>query len=292
VSSRRGNASEVAPRAAPALLASRAGEEPNSGITIAPPPIRDLDRMAHADRLATLGTLTAGVAHEINNPLQTIIGNLRLLEEQLTRDASRPNAAATSEILHDALEATYRVRQIVRDISMFARVDDTNLTELDVNEVLASAISMISGQLPRGARIIEDFLPVAPVLASRTGLCQVFVNLLLNALHAIGDRGALGEVHVRTGTSSTGQVRVEFSDNGAGIPTSVLAHIFEPFFTTKVAGEGTGLGLSICQRLVDAFGGKIRVESSPGFGANFRVELPGVPSTPTSNPATIPSGSG
>jgi len=236
-------------------------------------------RMAVADRMLSVGTLAAGVAHEINNPLAYVAANLQILASELPKmlygeGESRFSREELETVLNDAQEGAQRVSAIVRDLRALARSEDDATTPVDVLHVLATSIKMAHNEIRHRARLVQSYAEVPPVVANASRLGQVFLNLLVNAAHAIEDGHAeVNEVRVRVRADDT-RVYVEIEDTGVGIPASVLPRIFDPFFTTKPAGVGVGLGLSICDRIVESFGGTINVTSKLGFGSTFRVALP------------------
>ncbi len=236
-------------------------------------------RLAVADRMLSVGTLAAGVAHEINNPLAYVSTNLQILAAELPkllhgRAPVRFSHDELEAVLADAVEGAHRVSAIVRDLRTLARSDDNEIGPVDVIHVLASSIKMTHNEIRHRARIVQAYAEVPPVYANASRLGQVFLNLLVNAAHAIEDgRAELNEVRVRV-TADQASAYIEIEDTGVGIPASVLPRIFDPFFTTKPAGLGVGLGLSICDRIVESFGGTITVTSKLGFGSTFRVTLP------------------
>jgi PAS domain S-box-containing protein len=236
-------------------------------------------RMAVADRMLSVGTLAAGVAHEINNPLAYVAANLQILASELPKmlygeGETRFSREDLESVLNDAQEGAQRVSAIVRDLRALARSEDNANTPVDVLHVLASSIKMTHNEIRHRARIVQSYAEVPPVIANASRLGQVFLNLLVNAAHAIEDGHAeANEVRIRV-RADDARVYVEIEDTGVGIPASVLPRIFDPFFTTKPAGVGVGLGLSICDRIVEAFGGTIAVTSRLGFGSTFRVALP------------------
>ena len=236
-------------------------------------------RMAVADRMLSVGTLAAGVAHEINNPLSYVSANLQILAVELPKllygdGALRYSGEELESVLADAQEGAARVSAIVRDLRALARPEDNTTGSVDVLHVLAQSIKMTSNELRHRARVSQSYAEVPPVRANPSRLGQVFLNLLVNAAHAIEDgRAEANEIRVRVHADAE-RVYVEIEDTGVGIPASVLPRIFDPFFTTKPAGVGIGLGLSICDRIVESFGGSITVTSKLGFGSTFRVALP------------------
>ncbi|HEX7701814.1 MAG TPA: ATP-binding protein, partial [Kofleriaceae bacterium] len=236
-------------------------------------------RMAVADRMLSVGTLAAGVAHEINNPLAYISANLQILGGELPKllygdGPLRFSAEELESVLADAREGAARVSAIVCDLRALARPEDNTTGSVDVLQVLAQSIKMTHNELRHRARLSQTYAEVPPVRADASRLGQVFLNLLVNAAHAIEDGHVeANEIRVRVHADAA-RVYVEIEDTGVGIPASVLPRIFDPFFTTKPAGVGIGLGLSICDRIVESFGGSITVTSKLGFGSTFRVALP------------------
>jgi two-component system, cell cycle sensor histidine kinase and response regulator CckA len=243
-----------------------------------------------ADRMASLGTLAAGVAHEVNNPLAYTLISLQTIRR--TADALRPEVPlerAHLERLHEALRAAEhgveRVRTIVGDLRTFSRPDDETIRPVDVHRVLESAISMSNSELRPRAVLRRDYGRVPAVMANDARLGQVFLNLLVNAAQAFGgDDPRANTIQIRTEASTTDHVTIEVADNGPGIPPEILEHVFVPFVTTKPSGEGTGLGLSICHRIVTRLGGQIGVESTPGKGTVVRVVLPAAHDAPADVP--------
>jgi PAS domain S-box-containing protein len=237
-------------------------------------------RLVDADRLASLGTLAAGVAHEINNPLSYVLLNLDLVLRELDARCLGVEAAVPcGELvtrLREARRGVDRVRVIVQDLKAFSRVDTERRGPVDVRRVLDEMIEIAANEIRHRARLVRAFDDVPPVEANASRLGQVFLNLLLNAGQAIAE-GDVEHNQITVGTSvdAAGRVAITVSDTGAGIPDDILAHVFEPFFTTKPSGVGTGLGLSICHGIVASLGGEITVESRIGRGSVFRVVLPG-----------------
>jgi PAS domain S-box-containing protein len=254
-------------------------------------------RIATADRMLSIGTLAAGVAHEINNPLAYIATNLELLASELPNirpsNGSRLTDAELASVVGDAREGVTRVNAIVRDLRSLSR-PDAKPGPSDVLEVLASSIKMTNNEIRHRARVVQscdDNLPAVDADASRLG--QVIVNLLLNAAQAIDEGQAdRNEIRIRASAIDGGRrVRIDITDTGAGIPASIIRRIFDPFFTTKAPGAGMGLGLAISHQIVHSMGGEIRVESQPGSGSTFSVLLPAAsaPARPAAHaPAPAP----
>jgi signal transduction histidine kinase len=254
------------------------------------------EQLLISERMASVGILAAGVAHEINNPLAILMVNLELAREQLARpgpqeagagaaaDASAGGGAAgapvgpveLNQLLQDAQEAAERICLIVRDLGSFSRSNDEEQQgPVGIHRVLESAIRMASNEVRHRAQLIRDYGEVPLVKGSEAKLGQVFINLIVNAAHAIPQgRTAANEIRIVTRTDTAGRAVVEIHDTGSGIPQSILPRIFDAFFTTKAVITGTGLGLAICHRIVTAYGGEISVESEVGRGSVFRTVLP------------------
>jgi PAS domain S-box-containing protein len=221
-----------------------------------------------SDRMASVGTLAAGVAHEINNPLAAVIASLDYISEGLIQDELRAPLA-------DAREAAERVRLIVRDLKIFSRSpEDRPRSVANVEVILETSLRMGWNEIRHRARLVKDFVGVPAVRADEARLGQVFLNLIINAAQAIPDGHAENnEIRVTTRLADA-RVIVEVSDTGAGIPAAIIDRIFDAFFTTKGVGVGTGLGLAISQRIVTDMGGELTVRSQQGKGTTFRVSLP------------------
>ncbi|MCA9649873.1 MAG: response regulator [Myxococcales bacterium] len=230
-----------------------------------------------ADRLASVGSLAAGVAHEINNPLAYVLANLELLSEDLSQlelPASSGFDQTVHRTLQEAAEGANRVRRIVRDLKSFARADDEVLQSVDLHEVIDAAIDIADNEIRHRARLEKDYGQIPAVLGAPGRLTQVFLNLLVNAAHAIPEE-AYGDQFIRVSTwAERGYVYVDISDTGSGIPEDIVDRIFDPFFTTKAQGMGTGLGLSICHGIITGIGGEIKVHSRVGEGSTFTLMLP------------------
>ncbi|HEY8926116.1 MAG TPA: ATP-binding protein [Polyangia bacterium] len=236
-----------------------------------------------SDRMASLGALAAGMAHEINNPLAAAMGNVEVVRESLKELAgTSPPAAELVEMLDDVIEATGRIRFVVRDLKMFSRSSESDNSAVDVQRALDSALRMARNETRHRALVEVDYAHTRSVLANESRLGQVFLNLLVNAAQSLPEGNANGNrIRISTYDDDDETVTVRISDTGPGIPPEVQKHIFTPFFTTKPVGIGTGLGLSICHRIVAGFGGEMSFRSAPGKGTDFFVSLPVVePSGP------------
>jgi PAS domain S-box-containing protein len=233
-------------------------------------------RLMQSDRLASVGMLAAGVAHEINNPLSYLAAALEFVEEQVAGGAAPPaDRAELLQALADAREGAGRVRHVVRDLSLFSRMREERRVRVDVRPIVETSINMAGSELRCRARVERDFGVVPEVLANEARLGQVVLNLLINAAQAIPEgRPEENAIRVVTATDERGNAVLEVHDSGPGIPADLVDRIFDPFFTTKPTGVGTGLGLSICRSIVVALGGEITAQSRPGGGATFRVVLP------------------
>ncbi len=237
-------------------------------------------RMAQMDRVITVGTLAAGVAHEINNPLSFVGGNiqfaLRLLEED-----DRSGSLSVEEVadaLRDALEGSRRVRDVVRDLHRLAsgsgNSNEFTIEPVSVNTALSSSINIARNHVEQRARLTSEIIELPTVMGNESKIGQVFLNLLINAAQAI-PRGDVAGNEVHVGARATEDaVVISISDTGKGIAQEHLDNIFEPFFSTKASEEGTGLGLAISQHIITTLGGDIEVESAPGKGTTFRVLIP------------------
>jgi PAS domain S-box-containing protein len=226
-------------------------------------------RLVTADRIASIGLLGAGVAHEINNPLAYAMAGVELAARQI---ASLPGAPSRiGDLLGTAVEGLGRVRTIVRDLRLLARPDDGPPEPTDVHEVLESTLTLAASALAGRALVVREYGEVPRAAANGPRLAQVALNLVLNAIESMSSPG---ELRVGTLVDEAGRVAFEVQDTGAGIAPDVLARIFDPFFTTKPVGRGTGLGLAICHQIVAGFGGEITVVSEVGRGSTFRVSLP------------------
>jgi len=256
-------------------------------------------QVLQAEKMASLGQLAAGVAHELNNPAGFIYSNIELLKEYVERlktclsaydklvlpaeEAARIGAikqeidydnmvADLGSILSDCYVGAERIRDVVLNLRLFSRLDEAAVKRVDLNEGIEATVRLLSGFYKTGQiSLIRDYGELPQVTCYAAQLNQVWMNLLVNAAQAFGT----GPGEVRITTSCEGQtVMVSVSDNGPGISAEQLKKIFDPFFTTKPVGEGTGLGLSISHGIIERHGGKIDVESICGTGTKFTISLP------------------
>ncbi|BDG09416.1 MASE1 domain-containing protein [Anaeromyxobacter paludicola] len=257
--------------------------------------LRERKAAEEAARMAGVGTLAAGMAHEINNPLAYVLGNLSWMREEVgaLRSALRTGAGEPDgkleqflQVIRETEEGATRVREVVRDLKLFSRADGEGTGAADVRRVLRGAISLAKNELRHRARLSTEIADVPPVAGDEHRLGQVFLNLIVNAAQSIPEGHAdENVVRVSAQTDASGEVVVEVQDSGCGMTAEVRNRIFEPFFTTKPVGSGTGLGLAICHGIVKACGGRIDVESVPGAGSLFRVALPAATAVPGPAPA-------
>jgi PAS domain S-box-containing protein len=241
-------------------------------------------QLLQADRLAAIGTLAAGVGHEINNPLTYVLGNLELALDMTGDDDE------LTQTLQEAREGALRIAEIVKSLKTFTRSDDGELRPVEVDRVLDAAIKMADQQIRPRARLVRSFERVPQVHASEGQLAQVALNLLINAAQAIPEGNADGnEIHVTLRMADRGRVAIAIRDTGVGIAPQDVPRLFDPFFTTKDVGGGggTGLGLSICHDIVQKLGGDITVTSCVGEGTTFTVLLPAVAVTSEGLPRVL-----
>lgn len=267
------------------------------------------EQLLQSEKLASIGQLAAGVAHEINNPVGYVHANLGTLEKYLVDlfaildgDAAavaelpdghpvRMRLAAerqareldylrqdVPDLLRESREGLARVRKIVQDLREFSHPDEGLMAWADLHQGLDSTLNIVYNELKYKAEVVKDYGELPPVQCNLSQLNQVFMNLLVNAAHAIEGRGT---ITLHTGVRAPGQVFVEIRDTGCGIPPAIQKRIFDPFFTTKPVGKGTGLGLSLSYGIVQRHHGVIELESHPGQGSTFRVCLPVAQPEPT-----------
>ena len=256
-------------------------------------------QLVHSEKMASLGQLAAGVAHELNNPAGFVLSNMAALPEYLHElrrilssalkpsscavDAASPTGSSApvdserllsdlESIAADSYSGAERIRDIVQNLRLFSRLDEADLNQVNLHEGIESTIRLLSQYYSSPAITVRrEYGVIAPIECYAGQLNQVWMNLLVNAAQAIGD--SRGEVSINT-SSDGDRALVRISDTGNGIEPEHLNRIFDPFFTTKPVGEGTGLGLSISHGIILRHGGTLTVESSPGRGATFSVTLP------------------
>ena len=263
-------------------------------------------QLIQKEKLASIGQLAAGVAHEINNPLSFVATNMHVLEKYVDdfarifaylesfTDVDKSDERAVQAyfdglkqlkkevrldhisqdinvLLEETADGMDRVKKIVDDLRTFAREDRGEMTEVHLEEVIDRSLSIASNEVKYKARVYKDYAENLPLVrCSEHRLGQVFVNLIVNAAQAMEDRG---DIRIRTYEQDE-HVYVDVSDNGQGISQGDLLKIFDPFFTTKPVGQGTGLGLSVCHEIIKNHGGDIKVTSEENKGTTFLIKLP------------------
>jgi signal transduction histidine kinase len=241
-------------------------------------------RLVQSEKMAALGTLVAGVAHEINTPLGAITSNVDVVQRglgKLAPSVAPPRAealGALNELLRTTAQACQRISAIVKNLKNFARLDEAEYKHADLRECMDSALALVE-HLHRGRiEIVREYGAVRMIACHPGQLNQVFMNLLVNAIQAIAERGTIRVRIVEDGE----HIRVDVEDTGSGIAPAHLSRIFDPGFTTKGVGVGTGLGLAICHQIVTAHAGTIGATSQLGTGSTFSVRIPlaGRPVTP------------
>jgi two-component system NtrC family sensor kinase len=240
-------------------------------------------QLTQAEKMKSLGQLVAGVAHELNNPIGFVHANLKLLDEYVKKliEGQRTESDTTrvregiEKLLARSQEGTQRVKKIVEDLRTFSRMDQAELQDADLHEEIDRTLALMAPRLKNNIEVVRDYGDLPPVRCYAGQLNQVFLNLLMNACDAIEKEG---EIRITTLHTDDG-VRLEFHDDGSGIPQDVQSRIFDPFFTTKAVGEGTGLGLSLSHGIIERHGGRIFVGSQPGRGTTFVIDLPLVAAT-------------
>ncbi len=266
-------------------------------------------QLVQSEKMSALGQMVAGIAHEINTPLAYVKGTLDVMKEHLSKAhdlANRSHLFAVSlrdkntdkqalnaqyiqvatlsrdvvenkrfeeldSMLNDGSHGIGQISEIVLNLKNFSRLDRANVANFDVRKGLDSTLLLAKNLLKNHVKVETEYLDVPEIVCSPSQINQVFLNIITNAAHAMGEQGTL---ILRTEKHDEKTVRIEIQDDGGGIPTSALPKIFDPFFTTKPIGEGTGMGLSISYKIIEAHGGKILVDTEPGIGTTFSILLP------------------
>ncbi|MBZ0105099.1 MAG: PAS-domain containing protein [Sulfuricella denitrificans] len=260
------------------------------------------NQLLQSEKMASIGQLAAGVAHEINNPIGYVYSNIGSLEQyiqqlfQVTNAYERAESALTDpqllksiraakqssdweylkkdvfDLLHESSEGIVRVKRIVQDLKDFSHVDGVEWQWVDLHKGINSTLNVVNNEIKYNAVVVKEYGEIPEVECLASQLNQVFMNMLVNASHAIGENGN-GRITIRTGIKDE-MVQIEFSDTGKGISPENLTRIFDPFFTTKPVGKGTGLGLSLSYGIIEKHHGRIEVESEVGKGTTFRILIP------------------
>jgi PAS domain S-box-containing protein len=268
-------------------------------------------QLMQSEKMASIGQLAAGIAHELNNPIGFVHSNLGTLDSYLhdlqtiveayqAYVAAQPESAESIAIARlleerdfaflkedifklvtESKDGLGRVRKIVQDLKTFSRVGEQEWQEADLHQGLDSTLNIVWNELKYKCKVIKEYGDIPPVYCLISQLNQVFMNLLVNAGHAIEKQGT---IIIRTGLQGTDSVCIEISDSGSGMPPEIVKRIFDPFFTTKPIGKGTGLGLSLSYNIVRSHHGRLEVSSEPGVGSTFRVILP-IHQAPGNDPA-------
>jgi signal transduction histidine kinase len=237
---------------------------------------RAQDNLVRSEKLASMGRLVAGIAHEINNPVNAVINSLGPLDEAVKKIAAGEGgspveiAKEAEEILAVVQRGATRTKAIVQALHGYARGDDSVQREVNLARSVDETLGLLQHRL-RNVKVVKDIEAKARILGFPGQVDQVLMNLLTNAAQAMGDKG--GTISV-TARNQDARVLLTVADDGSGIPKDVLPHIFDPFFTTKDVGEGSGLGLSIVHGIIERHGGHIDVESEPGQGTKFSLSFP------------------
>ncbi|OGX53043.1 MAG: hypothetical protein A2460_06540 [Omnitrophica WOR_2 bacterium RIFOXYC2_FULL_43_9] len=240
-------------------------------------------QLIQMEKMASIGTLAAGIAHEINNPLGFLISNLESLRDYVKSfarelPAESPHAKTILEdflpMTEESLEGALRIKKIVSDLRTFSRQNETEKVLTDIHQVLDSTLSIIWNEIKYKVSLTKEYQAQSEILADATQLSQVFLNILLNASQAIDSSQTItekGTINLST-REDQNNLFVIIKDNGCGIPKEVLPKIFDPFFSTKK--KGSGLGLSVSYNIIKQHHGDINVDSSPGQGTTFTIQLP------------------
>ena len=258
------------------------------------------NQLYQSEKLAALGQLAAGVAHEINNPVGFVTSNTNLIDKYLNKmtaalgelEANCSNEETGAALLEytrwkastklfsfmsdlkdisvESLDGLNRIREIVKDLKDYAHVGEMKFEVADINRLLTSSINLLRNEIKYKADVETNFAELPPVHCITSQLGQVFVNIIVNACHAIEE---FGKITITTELIND-RVQVSFQDTGKGIPKDIIKKVFDPFFTTKPIGKGTGIGLAITRSIIDRHHGDIKVTSVEGEGNLFRVSLP------------------
>jgi PAS domain S-box-containing protein len=258
-------------------------------------------QVVQSEKMASIGQLSAGVAHEINNPIGFVHSNMSTLKKYAKRIENvlaeinkciKGENELSSEVLEgiikkgkidfiltdlqniidESMDGTRRVKTIVKDLKNFSNIDKSQIVTVDITDGIESTLNIVWNEIKYKAEVVKEFSEIPAISCNIQKLNQVFLNMLVNASHAIEE--TLGKIVIRTFDLDDGRIAIEIEDNGKGMDQETVKKIFDPFFTTKEIGQGTGLGLSVSYRIIKEHGGDIEVESEVGIGTKFRIILP------------------
>ena len=235
------------------------------------------EEVLRKERLASLGTMLAGIAHELNNPLSNVSTSAELLEEQ----DGELLPGERRELVRQIVSETDRATAIIRTVLDYSRERRSERRRTGLLATLLDSVVLVRGELPTGVTVDLDVPPDVEVVAHKTKLQQAFINLLKNAVDAMREAGREGTIAVSARRRpGDGQVELVFRDGGAGIPADAVDRVFDPFFSTKDVGHGTGLGLYLTHQIVEQHGGTIRIDSTRGVGTAVTIRLPALAPAP------------
>ena len=258
-------------------------------------------KLLHQEKIASVGQLAAGIAHEINNPLGFISSNINTLKQYVSKfrdmllfyrravekqGLSREDREASKQkwknlkldfilqdvedLVRESLDGAERVKKIVSDLKGFSHVDEADKADIDINSEIERTLNVLTYEIPEDAEIVRDYQDIPAFSGNPAHICQVFFNIILNAIQA----GKEGFKLIISTRHLSNLVKIDFSDNGPGIPENIRNRIFDPFFTTKEVGTGTGMGLNVTYEIISSYGGTIEVKSETGKGTTFSILLP------------------
>ncbi|MEK6563622.1 MAG: ATP-binding protein [Candidatus Omnitrophota bacterium] len=234
-------------------------------------------QLVQMEKMASVGVLAAGIAHEVNNPLGFLISNLESLKDYaralakivpLDNPKNKTILEDLSAISAESLEGALRIKKIVSDLRTFSKQSESAVNLVDINQILESTLSIVWNEIKFKIAVVKDYQAKTQVFADSTQLSQVFLNLLINASQAIQEKGTV----TLSTSEDTDNVYIKISDTGPGIAPEILPKIFDPFFSTKKTGSG--LGLSVSYNIIKSHKGQIKAESAPEKGATFTISLP------------------
>jgi signal transduction histidine kinase len=235
---------------------------------------RAQDELVRSEKMASMGRLVAGIAHEINNPVNAVVNTVGPLEHTLSElSISSDLKSDIAEMIRVIQRGARRTKEIVQALHNYSRGDDDRLVDVDLQRGIDDSLDLLRHHLKNGIKVERQYGDVGRVKGHAGQLHQVFMNLLTNAAQALATRGRGGTIRIAT-MRQNGKAVITVADDGPGISPEVLPRIFDPFFTTKDVGEGSGLGLSIVHGIVERHGGTIAVDSTVGRGTTFTVSLP------------------